>query len=68
MSAAGDLLNCLAEIGASVEPAFDNLIVRAGAKPVPGELVRRLREAKAEVIASMQSMPRAVSKCTRTPP
>jgi hypothetical protein len=53
MSAVADLLDCLAEVGAKIEAAGNRLIVRAGPKPVPGELVQRLREAKAEVLAAL---------------
>ncbi len=58
MSVARELLDCLAEIGATVRPAGDNrLIVRAGPKPVPAELVRRLREAKVEILALVAPLP-----------
>jgi hypothetical protein len=54
MTAARKLLDWLAEIGATVEPAGDDrLIVRAGAKPIPGELVQQLGEAKAEILAAI---------------
>jgi hypothetical protein len=54
MSAARELLDRFAEIGATVRPAAgDHLIVRAGANPVPAELVQRLRQAKAEVLAAL---------------
>lgn len=54
MSAARELLGRFAEIGATVRPAAgDHLIVRAGANPVPAELVQRLRQAKAEVLAAL---------------
>src|SRR6266568_6045719 len=54
MSAANDLLDRLAEVGATVRSeGGDRLIVRTGANPVPAELVRRLREAKAEVLAAL---------------
>lgn len=53
MSVANDLLDRLAEVGAKVEAAGTRLIVRAGPKPVPGELVQRLRDAKAEVLAAL---------------
>jgi hypothetical protein len=53
MSAAADLLHRLAEVGAKVEASGNRLIVRAGPKPVPGELVQRLREAKAEVLVAL---------------
>jgi hypothetical protein len=53
MSTAADLLDRLGEVGAKVEAAGNRLIVRAGPKPVPGELVQRLREAKADVLAAL---------------
>jgi hypothetical protein len=54
MTTAREVLDRLAEIGATVRPAGDHrLIVRAGANPVPAELVRSLREVKAEVLASL---------------
>jgi hypothetical protein len=53
MSAASDLLDQFAEIGAKVEAAGNRLVVRAGSKPVSGELVRRLREARTEVLAAL---------------
>jgi hypothetical protein len=46
-------LDRLAEVGAKVEAAGNRLIVRAGPRPVPGELVQRLREAKADVLAGL---------------
>ena len=60
MTDARELLDRFAEIGATVRPAGeDRLLVRAGASPVPGELVRRLREAKLEVLAVLAA-PRPV--------
>jgi len=53
-SSVAELLGRLAEIGAEVRPAGDRLIVRAGAKPVPADLVRRLRQTKAEVMAALE--------------
>src|SRR3954464_5833766 len=53
-----DLLDRLAEIGAKVRPAGDRLIVRAGANPVPAELVRELRRTKAEVLAALEPQQR----------
>lgn len=53
MSGAEELLVRLADIGAKIEAADGRLIVRAGARPVPGELVQRLREAKAQVLATL---------------
>jgi hypothetical protein len=52
MNTANDLLDRLAEVGATVRSdGDDRLLVRAGANPIPADLVRRLREAKAEVLA-----------------
>jgi len=53
MSRAEDLFHRLVEVGATVEAANGRLVVRAGARPVPGELVQRLREAKAEILATL---------------
>jgi hypothetical protein len=50
MSAASQLLEELADIGASVEPLGTLLILRAGPNPVPPTLVRRVREAKQDII------------------
>jgi hypothetical protein len=48
-----DLLDRLTEIGATIRPAGDHLILRAGSKPVPAELVKRIHEAKVEVFAAL---------------
>ena len=53
MNSAEKLIDRLVEVGAKVEAANGRLVVRAGARPVPGELVRLLREAKAEVLATL---------------
>jgi hypothetical protein len=53
MSASAELLRRLSEIGATVSPAGDKLVVRAGTTPVPAELVKHLRAAKAEVLAAL---------------
>jgi hypothetical protein len=53
MSAARDLLEDLAAIGATIRPAGDRLIIRAGAAPVPAGLVNRARRAKAELLATL---------------
>jgi hypothetical protein len=54
MSAAGPLLDELAEIGATVQSADNRrLIVRAGLQAVPAELVERLRHAKDEVLVTL---------------
>jgi hypothetical protein len=51
VSSANELLDRLAEIGATVRPAGDHLILRAGPNPVPAALVKRLHRAKAQVLA-----------------
>jgi hypothetical protein len=48
MNAACDLLDDLAMIGATIEPAGDRLILRAGPTAIPAALVNRVREAKAD--------------------
>ena len=53
MNAARELLNDLALIGATVEPAGDRLILRAGPIAIPARLVNRVREAKADLIATL---------------
>jgi hypothetical protein len=55
MNTAGCLLEELVGIGAQVEPAGSNLILRAGAKPIPPQLVRRVRDAKRDLIAILRS-------------
>jgi hypothetical protein len=50
VSSAAGLLQELAGIGASVTPAGAQLILRAGPNPVPPALVRRVREAKQDLI------------------
>jgi hypothetical protein len=50
MNAARELLDDLAVIGATVEPAGDRLILRAGPTAIPAALVNRVREAKADLI------------------
>jgi hypothetical protein len=51
MSAARDVLCHLEAIGATVEPVGDRLLLRAGPKPVPATVIRRVREAKPELLA-----------------
>ena len=55
MNAARELLDDLAVIGATVEPAGDRLILRAGPTAIPAKLVNRIREAKADLIATLAS-------------
>jgi hypothetical protein len=53
MNAALDVLAVLSSIGAKLEPEGDRLILRAGPEAIPAPLVRRVREAKAEILAML---------------
>ena len=57
MTAAHQLLVDLAVIGASIKPAGDRIVLRAGASAIPAGLVDRIREAKAEVLATLATSP-----------
>jgi hypothetical protein len=57
MSAAPALLIELAAIGATIDPAGDRLILRAGATAIPADLVRRIRNARAELLATLTFQP-----------
>jgi hypothetical protein len=50
MSAAQEVCRHLAAIGATIEQAGDRLLLRAGPKPVPADIIRRVREAKADLL------------------
>jgi hypothetical protein len=52
MSPARNLLEDLAIIGAMIEPAGDRLILRAGPIAIPAKLVSRVRQAKADLLAT----------------
>ena len=53
MSAARDLLADLAGIGATIQPAGDRLVLRAGRTAIPAALVGRVRAAKADLLATL---------------
>ena len=57
MNVARDLLDDLAMIGATIEPAGDRLILRAGPTAIPAGLVGRIREAKAELLVTLATRP-----------
>jgi hypothetical protein len=51
MNIAHNLLDDLTGIGATIEPAGDRLILRAGPTAIPATLVSRIRQAKRELTA-----------------
>jgi hypothetical protein len=53
MNIAHDLLDDLAGIGATIEPAGDRLVLRAGPIAIPATLVGRIRQAKRELMAAL---------------
>jgi hypothetical protein len=53
MNVARDLLGDLAVIGATIKPAGDRLILRAGHTAIPAALVNRVREAKVDLLAAL---------------
>jgi hypothetical protein len=48
-----ELLYDLAAIGATIEMAENRIILRAGPTAIPGTLVRRIREAKRDLMAAL---------------
>jgi hypothetical protein len=57
MTAANNILAELAEIGATVEPAGEQLILRAGPTAISPALMRRVREAKSQLISFLRAQP-----------
>jgi hypothetical protein len=57
VSAARTLLNDLAVIGATIEPAGDRLILRAGPAAIPADLIIRVRQTKAELLDTLAAAP-----------
>jgi hypothetical protein len=55
MSVARYLLEDLAGIGATIKPAGDRLILRAGGIAIPAELVSRVRAAKTDLLATLST-------------
>ena len=53
MSAVLHILDDLAGIGATIKPAGDYLILRAGPTAIPAALVSRIRETKADLLATL---------------
>jgi hypothetical protein len=54
MSAAHEVFRHLEAIGATIEHAGDSLLLRAGPKRVPAAIIRRVREAKPELLVLLQ--------------
>jgi hypothetical protein len=65
VSAARHLLDELADLGATLEPAGERLILRAGRAAIPAALVRRVREAKSDLLAEL--MPALASPVIQPP-
>ena len=56
MTSASALLDCLSSLGANVRSEGNSrLIVRAGDQQIPGQLLRQIKGAKAEIIAELAS-------------
>jgi hypothetical protein len=53
MNTATELLHRLCEIGATVNVTEDRLVVRAGARRVPAQLVKCIRAAREELLAAL---------------
>ena len=52
---AGCLIEELAGIGAKIETTGNDLVLRAGPHPIPSQLVRRVRDAKSDLIAVLRT-------------
>lgn len=61
MTPVQELLDRLAAIGAVLKPDGDSLILRAGPKPIPGELVSDLRRVKHQILARLNFLDPAKS-------
>jgi hypothetical protein len=55
MNGVDALLDQLKELGATLSPDGDRLIVRAGCQPVPAGLIRQIHRTKAEVLQAISS-------------
>jgi hypothetical protein len=64
MSAFCNLLDDLARIGATIEPAGNRLILRAGPNAIPSTLVTRIRKAKADLLVVLAQKDRATFRVT----
>ena len=57
MNAARELLHDLAEIGATIKPAGDRLILRAGSVAIPADLIVRIQHTKAQLLDTLATSP-----------
>jgi hypothetical protein len=57
MTGAATILDDVARIGAHIEPDGDRLILHAGDRPIPADLVERVRAAKPELLAALSQPP-----------
>jgi len=57
MNIADDLLDDLTLIPATIEPAGERLILKAGSTAIPAALVSRIRHAKRELMGSERTGP-----------
>jgi hypothetical protein len=67
MNAAREILDHLVQIGATVQPAGDRLVLRAGPKGISATLLNRVREAKADLIAVLAGPVRGSSEAEACP-
>jgi hypothetical protein len=61
MSVTRNLLEDLASIGATIKPAGDRLILRAGSTAIPAALIGRVRAAKADLLAMVANTADSIS-------
>jgi hypothetical protein len=54
---ARELLGELAVIGATIKPAGDQLILRAGPSTIPADLIIRIRQPKTELLDALSAAP-----------
>jgi hypothetical protein len=66
MSPASNVLHELEVIGATIRPAGDQLVLRAGAKPVPASVIRLIREQKRELLTLFRRRGDAVAPTAAT--
>ena len=60
MSEPREVLCQLNALGATIAPAADRLLLRAGSEPVPASVIRRIREAKAGLLVLLRQEATAV--------